>query len=142
MYKNKIIILFILFLLPISAIAGSSATPEEVVSKYCQLDFEGARLNGSTWSKVYPLITWEEEAGWDVVVPIKNFKITSTSQEKNNATVKVQYDFEREVHGVNPDQLTYKQKIVDFKLIKQGDTWKINSPKIYPHVSAEALKRK
>ena len=122
--------------------AETSSTPEEVVLKYCQLDFEGARLSSSTWSKVSSLISWEEEPGWDAVVPIKNFKVISISLEENQASVKVQYELVKEVHGVNPDQLTYTQNIVDFQLIKLEGSWKIDSPKIYPHVSAEVLQKK
>lgn len=122
--------------------ANPSISPESVVSKYCQLDFEGARLSSSTWVKSSHLITWEEEPGWDLVVPIKNFKIIATSQKNSRAAVRVQYELEKEAHGIKPDNLIYIQNIVDFRLIKNGDTWKINGPKIYPHVSVEVLKKK
>ena len=47
-----------------------SADVHELVSKYCRLDYEGARLDGQGWAKVQPLVSWQtnpEYAEIDVI---------------------------------------------------------------------------
>lgn len=110
------------------------ATPEGVVEVFCIEDFNG----NYTWKRIQRYTTWLDGPGWDTVVVVKSFKIVGTKQQLRNAEVKVMYKTIGELVA-HPWILHEKieDKIAIFKLIKEGDKWKITEPQDCPHISVE-----
>lgn len=111
---------------------AQAKTPEEIVYKFCTLDSEGARLSSDKYSLVKNLTTWEDEAGWDEYIIIKNFKILSSVINEHQAEVKVTYH----VLGTKTSEAFKKEtktEKVTYLLKKINDQWKIESPQLPPH---------
>jgi hypothetical protein len=47
----------------------------ELVSQYCRLDYEGARLNPPEWPKLQPLVAWKSNPDFPIVNVISRFTI-------------------------------------------------------------------
>ena len=52
-----------------------SADIREVVSKYCRLDYEGARLDGQDWPKVEPLVSWRTNPEYAEINVISRYTV-------------------------------------------------------------------
>ena len=59
---------------------ANDSTPESVIKKFYQADFEGAKLSSEGYKRIKPLITWEHEPGWDLVFITKEAKINKIEQ--------------------------------------------------------------
>ncbi len=113
-------------------------TPEEVVALFCDMDYSGKRLSGSTWKEILPYITWPDEPGWDTVLVVSKYKLADVKRSDNTADITVEYH----VVGKYGTELLQVDKIekVPFKVIKTENGWKINSPdSMLPHVSPMTL---
>jgi hypothetical protein len=52
-----------------------SADVHELVSKYCRLDYEGARLDGQGWAKVQPLVSWRINPEYSEINVISRYTV-------------------------------------------------------------------
>jgi len=52
-----------------------SADVRELVSKYCRLDYEGARLDGQGWAKVAPLVAWKSNPEYAEINVIARYTV-------------------------------------------------------------------
>jgi hypothetical protein len=111
------------------------ATPEGVVEAFCIEDFNGAGTSSETWKRIQQYTTWLDGPGWDTVLIVNSFKIMETKQNLKDAEVKVMYKAIGEL--INTFHEKVEDKIVTFKLVKEGDKWKITEPQTYPHISVE-----
>jgi len=127
--------LFVPAALPCFAAAGG---PGDVVSRFCELDFEGHRLSASGYESVKPLVSYPAEPGWDRVLGIRSDEVGEESIDGSSARVLVRYEIDR----FWPDDLedTGKYREETFTLSREGD-WKINRPIPLPRVSTELLCR-
>jgi len=67
-----------------------SADVRELVSKYCRLDYEGARLDGQGWSKVEPLVSWRSNPEYAEINVIARYTVDpepASSHGKYTVTV-------------------------------------------------------
>jgi len=114
------------------------ATPEGVVEAFCIEDFNGAGASSETWKRIQQYTTWLDGPGWDTVLIVNSFKIMETKQNLKDAEVKVMYKAIGElIAHPNTFHEKVEDKIVTFKLVKEGDKWKITEPQTYPHISVE-----
>jgi len=63
----------------------------ELVSKYCRLDYEGARLNPQGWSKIEPLVAWKSAPDFTKINVVARYTVAmpgpSSSHGKFNVSV-------------------------------------------------------
>ena len=100
------------------------------------MDAEGKFLDSKNWPEVQKLAIWEDGPGWDSVYYISDFKILteSYSPDKKNAEVEVEYHYIGEKLGNDPYRSLEKNEKVKFKLIQDGQTWKITAPQREPRL--------
>jgi len=68
-----------------------SADVRELVSKYCRLDYEGARLNEQGWAKMEPLVSWKGNPEYAEINVIARYTVDpepTSSHEKYTVTVR------------------------------------------------------
>jgi len=131
---DKTIITIILALCLSASSSMAEDSPSEVVRKFCQLDYEGARLSSKTYSAILPLIAYPAEPGWDTAVGIKGYSIKNEMIVDDAAEVVVKYAIDQILHAGDPPRSEEK-----FVLVKHGHDWKINEYISYPRVSAIVL---
>lgn len=69
-----------------------SADVHELVSKYCRLDYEGARLDGQGWAKVQPLVSWRTNPEYAEINVISRYTVdTDPPSSHGKYTVTVHY---------------------------------------------------
>ena len=69
-----------------------SADVREVVSKYCRLDYEGARLDGQGWSKIGPLVSWRTNPEYTDINVIARYTVDAEpAGNRGKYTVTVHY---------------------------------------------------
>ena len=55
----------------------------ELVSKYCRLDYEGARLDDQGWSKVEPLVSWKKNPEYIEINVIARYTVDAEPTENH-----------------------------------------------------------
>lgn len=120
-----------------STLCFAAESPKEVVTRFCELDFEGHRLSSNTYTQIAPLIMYPEEPGWDRVLGIHEYEITSETIEGKTAKVTVRY----EIAGVWPQNIEIKNEYRNdtFNLNQENGAWKISEYIPYPRVSSSLL---
>jgi len=69
-----------------------SAEVRELVSKYCRLDYDGARLDGQGWGKMEPLIAWKDNPEYAEINIISRYTVDPEPVESHGKyTVTVHY---------------------------------------------------
>lgn len=123
----------------------SGGTPAEIISRYCSLDSTGARLGSASYEAVSPLVTWDNEGGWDCLDVIAGFRIEPPLMDSDSsASVVVSYDLLGFLggstwHGVVADSVRSHRETVSFRLLHDSRLgWRIDHPMIRPHVSLSA----
>jgi hypothetical protein len=119
--------------------ALDEVSPTSVVQDYCKLDQAGARLSSQDPNnqKIFALVSWLEEPGWDSVVVIKSCEIFPSKWGQPTSRVALRYVLLGEMTGTNITAYRPHDEFVTFVLDKSGDTWKIKRPLIPPHISVE-----
>ena len=111
---------------------------KDVVENFCELDAQGQRLQGDTWSlNVAPLITWPEEAG-DMIFVISSYEVGKAEILNSKARVSVKYRYLGSTNFIDfssPGKDLRQERIVVFELARIDGTWKIKGPITAPHVN-------
>ena len=133
-----------LALLVALGVTGGSATPDTataVVRRYCQLDFDGARLSSESWNQVKDLIAWQAEPGWDTAVVVSSLEETMVTRRGSTAIITVKYDVLGHSGGLDGQEFMAepKEEMVSFTVYSHGQNWLIERPVIPPHVSPTAM---
>jgi hypothetical protein len=69
-----------------------SADVRELVSKYCRLDYEGARLDGQGWARVQPLVSWRTNPEYAEISVISRYEVeTDPTANHGKYAVTVHY---------------------------------------------------
>ncbi len=69
-----------------------SADVRELVSKYCRLDYEGARLDAGSWSRFVPVVSWRSNPEYAEINVIARYSVDSEpASDRGKYTVNVQY---------------------------------------------------
>ena len=115
----------------------ASETPSGVVAEFCKLDFEGHRLSSAAYEPIKPLIMYLAEPGWDIVLGVHSYELSSETIEGNIAKVIVHYEIDRSWPVDIGDISKYKTET--FMLAQENGFWKISKYIQFPRVSSELL---
>ncbi len=129
-------LVFMLILFLYNVALGDGNRPEDIVKKYYMADLDGARLTTEGYKAIKPLITWEDEPGWDEVFITKKAYISKIEKLSNNKlSIEVRYEILGDLEGADNLCRLVLVEVINFILIKENGQWKINSPIFPPHVS-------
>jgi hypothetical protein len=133
-----------------------NGSPTKVITRYCDLDFAGARIVSNSYDKIEHLTLWPHpaEPAWDVATVVSHSKVISTTLTGKRATVTVRYTVLGELEGGQFKQDNKKETVqftlelgqqewswkngTDPVLIESALGWRIVDPLIQPHVSARS----
>jgi hypothetical protein len=117
--------------------ASGVMAARDAVRRYCQLDFDGARLTDATWARMRPVTIWSKNPDFQLITVAGRYQLTEAHQVGRNVFVSVDYEvlghFELGL-GYTPAPL---RETLAFAVRQNGDTWKIEDvePAMLPHVS-------
>ena len=121
-------------------------TPRGVVTEFCRLDANGARLSTAAYRKINPLVAWPEEPGWDTAVVIGGYETSKASFDGDGerATVVVSYEVLGVLSGerwyplerIEPDSIFHRfiARQVTYTVEQNGNSWRLVGPVVHPHV--------
>ncbi len=121
-------------------------TPSEVrtlVTNYCRLDYEGARLDPKAWSKFQPLVWWTEAPKYSQIDVIARYVVDPEPVSKNGKYIVSAhyrllgtYDL---ANGYVPEPSGSMQN-VDFLVSSENTEWRIgDAENTFPHPSRAAM---
>lgn len=126
--------------------ASSDAQPaqiRELVSKYCRTEYEGARLDQQSWSKIQPLVWWRSSPEYTQIDVISRYTVDNEPESNHGKyTVAVHYHllgiydlatgYVPEPGGTTQD--------VSFLVTSENTEWRISDAEnTYPHPSRAAM---
>jgi hypothetical protein len=121
----------------------TGAQMRELVSRYCRLDYEGARLDPSAWPKFQPLVWWTAPQEYSRINVVARYTVEPEPVDDHGKySVTVHYrllgtfdpalGYVREAEGTTQD--TY------FSVTSQNTQWRIaNMDNLLPHPSRAAM---
>ncbi len=115
----------------------------ELVSKYCRLDYEGARLDPQAWPKFQSLVWWQSDPGYNQINVVARYSVEAppaSSHGKYLVTVQYRllgvYDLS---NGYMPEPTGTTQN-VDFSVSSEDNQWRIaDAENTLPHPSRAAM---
>ena len=119
------------------------AEMRELVSKYCRLDYEGARLDPQSWSKIQPLVWWKTNPEFGKVNVIARYTVDpEPTSSHGRYTVTVHYRLLGTldlVNGYVPEPASTMQD-VSYDVTEQNTDWRISDTEnTLPHPSRAAM---
>ena len=112
--------------------------PKEVMEAFCKADYNGAGLSTKGWPIIKKYTTWVDAPGWDSVVVISEYKLTSVKENLRTASVIVDYKVIGNLDSgekiSNLERNIHMQKI-NYNMVKLNGQWKIDNPQEPPHIS-------
>ena len=115
----------------------------ELVSKYCRLDYDGARMEPQGWPRLQPLVWWKTNPDYTQVNVIARYTVeTAPVSAHGKYTITVHYrllgrfetgiGYSRETANSNED--------VDYIVTAANDEWRIDDAEPnFPHPSRTAM---
>ncbi len=141
---KPILLMSTLGTLSCSYLNSANTQPEIIqnIEAFCNEDARGAQAWEDDWAtKIKPLTTWTDAPGWDKVTVIKGYRILAVKEDGNKAEVNLVYEvvgnLVSDAIGLNFIR-DIKEEAVNYVLVKVDSSWKIESPQLEPHISAEA----
>lgn len=119
------------------------AQVRELVSKYCRLDYEGARLDPKMWPKFQPLVAWTAPQPFTKINVIARYTVEAEPVEDHGRyAVTVHYrllgTFDPALGYVREPEGTIQD--VYYSVISQNTEWRISdSDNPLPHPSRAAM---
>lgn len=115
----------------------------ELVSKYCRLDYAGARLDPQSWAKFETLVWWKANPDYTQVDVISHYTVESApALDRGKYSVTVHYRllgrFETGI-GYTPEAAKSDED-VEYAVTAVNDEWRINDAEPnFPHPSRAAM---
>jgi hypothetical protein len=120
-----------------------TADIREVVSKYCRLDYEGARLDGQGWAKIEPVVSWKSNPDYAEINIISRYMVDPELTESHGKyTVTVHYRLLGSynlVTGYVPEAPNTPQNVEYTVTDIKGDVRILDSENTLPHPSRAAM---
>ncbi len=119
--------------------------PADVVKKYVELDFKGARLEAGTQEVLFPYIAWEGEPAWGTVVVVDRYDVLDhTSDWSILSLLEVLIPVDYRVLGTMywhtaaflPE---HRVERVSFHVKGHAHRWRLIAPQIPPHVGVKRM---
>ena len=114
------------------------AAASAVVREFCRLDYTGARLSATSWTRMKSLTTWTDNPAWRRFRIVSRYDQTNTAAGARSARITVRYlplgTFELGV-GFSPDT---EPDDVEFTVRNVDEDWRIdttNPDPLVPQVS-------
>ena len=134
------------FPMPLGRTPDESAKPaeiREIVSKFCRLDYDGARLDSRGWPSVQPVVWWKTNPDYTQINVISRYTVdTAPVMKHGKYTVSVHYRLLGSydlVTGYVPEPANTVQD-VDYTVTAVNDEWRISdADNPYPHPSRAAM---
>jgi hypothetical protein len=123
------------------SLASHPGTATQVLADFCTLDFDGARLSSTTWKQVAPLVSWQDEPGWDAVKLVEGFTLGAPQANGNRIEIPVFYEIVGTATGPQVNRFGKQLETVNFELEAVAGGWKVIGPVVQPHVSLAAHDR-
>ncbi|MGC2112142.1 MAG: hypothetical protein WA655_21670 [Candidatus Korobacteraceae bacterium] len=119
------------------------AQTRELVSKYCRLDYDGARLNPQSWSKIQPLVWWKTSPEYNKINVIARYTVDpGSSSGHTKYTVTVHYRLLGTLdlaNGYVPEPENTTQD-VSYVVSSENSDWRIaDAENTLPHPSRAAM---
>lgn len=119
------------------------AQVRELVSKYCRLDYEGARLDPNAWPKFKPLVWWTAAPQYSQIDVVARYVVDAEpASEKGRYTVSVHYRLLGTydlANGYVPEPTGAMQN-VDFTVSSENNEWRVaDADNALPHPSRAAM---
>lgn len=119
--------------------------PADVIEKYAQLDYKGARLNASSQQVLHPYTAWREEPAWGAVVVVEGYRVLDqTTEWEIISMLEVRIPVEYRVLGVMYwDSASFlsdpgSERVV-FRVEGRDMRWRIVEPLVPPHVGIKRM---
>ena len=115
----------------------------ELVSKYCRLDYEGARLDPQAWTKFQSLAWWKTNPDYTQIDVVSHYTVeTAPVLTHGKYTITVHYRllgrFETGI-GYTPEAAKSDED-VEYTVTAVNDEWRINdADPNFPHPSRAAM---
>ena len=114
----------------------------ELVSRYCRLDYAGARLKAADWPKLQPLVAWPANPDYSLFMATSRFDVDSEPvQDRGKYLVTVHYRVLGKYdmnEGYSLDTANVVED-VQFTVSEVNGDWKITDAEPgYPHPSRAA----
>jgi len=130
---------------PVNLSHTEDTTPQqirELVSKYCRLDYDGARLDPPAWSKLEPLVWWKSNPDVTQIDVISRYTVETTpALSHGKYTVKVTYRaLGRFETGIGYSNALTSTKEAEFTVTAVNGEWRISDVEPgFPHPSRAAM---
>lgn len=118
-------------------VQGYPSAPRLVVLSYCEADHFGAGLTALMWPNLQRYTTWTEAASWQSAVVVAGYRVEFLSEKKTSARIRVEYQVVGNLADMDFTPRRGFEKVI-FDLIKQDGQWKIEAPRLAPHISVAA----
>jgi hypothetical protein len=133
------------FPLPLNRVEQDTKAEQirELVSKYCRLDYEGARLDPQSWTKLQPLLWSKTNPDYTQIDVISHYTVeTAPVLTHGKYTITVHYRvlgrFETGI-GYTPEAAKSDED-VEYTVTAVNDEWRINdADPNFPHPSRAAM---
>ena len=115
----------------------------ELVSKYCRLDYVGARLDPQAWAKLQPLVWWKANPDYTQASVILRYTVeTAPVLSHGKYTITVHYRllgrFEPGI-GYSPEPANSNED-VEYTVTAVSSEWRIDDAEPnFPHPSRDAM---
>ncbi len=119
------------------------AQTRELVSKYCRLDYDGARLDPQAWPKIQPLVRWNSPPDYSQINVITRYSVDSEPTSSHGRyTVTVHYHLLGVYDlttGYAPEPPGPTQDVA-FTVTSENTGWRIaDAENTFPHPSRAAM---
>jgi hypothetical protein len=133
------------FPLPLNRVEQDTKAEQirELVSKYCRLDYEGARLDPQSWTKLQPLLWSTTNPDYTQIDVVSHYTVeTAPVLTHGKYTITVHYRvlgrFETGI-GYTPEAAKSDED-VEYTVTAVNDEWRINdADPNFPHPSRAAM---
>lgn len=113
------------------------------VSRYCRLDYEGARLNAQDWAKLQPLVWWKSNPDYTQIDVVSRYTVeTEATENHGKYNVTVQYrklgNFDLAAGYVREPANSVQE--VNYTVTAVNGEWRIlDTDNTMPHASRAAV---
>ncbi len=133
------------FPLPLNRVEQDTRAEQtrSLVSKYCRLDYGGARLGPQAWPKLQPLVWWKTNPDYAQIDVISRYTVeTDPALVNGRYTVTVHYRLlGRFETGIGYSrEMANSTRDVEYTVTAVNDEWRINDAEPnFPHPSRAAM---
>jgi hypothetical protein len=113
------------------------------LKQFCELDSKGARLTADGWKQSDKFFVTTTNPNFGKAIVVRDYVISAPEIEGNSALFYVEYIYmgqlDQQARYADIPNIPSQMKVrVEFRLIRTGKDWKINTPSPVPHITIDA----